>query len=176
MSSSKIYNYQIFSPGKVGLLSDNNYYTFLLDSIRNAERSIYAVIFIINIRQIDDPNLHVLALLKEIEYAMWRGVDTKIIIGSSEKSPIISIVNEITYRYLRSKNIPVKYASLKGESLHSKYVIIDSELVLLGSHNWSNNAFFRNKEDSIFCYSSDCAINLTKEFQSIWETGRDVKI
>ena len=172
------YKFPLFKAEKVGLLSDSDYYYFLMEKIRKARQSLYATVFIVNIRKSDDIDRKVLSILKELEYAHWKGVDVKLIVGSSTGAPLISIANEVTIKYLEEKRFPVRYAQIEDGSLHSKYVVIDQELIIIGSHNWTYNAFFMSKEDSLFCYSKDAAIKLTKEFNYLWNTGdlnQDVK-
>ena len=151
------------------LLSDQDYYKFMMNKIENARKCIYASIFIINI--FEDKKLKIRKLLEKISYAKWKGVDTKVIIGHSQKNKIIDLYDRVSFEYLK-KSVPVKYANPDDDySLHSKYVVIDDEISVIGSHNWEHDAFFKNKEDSVAVYSQDIAIELKHEFIKLWETG-----
>ena len=176
MPVAKEYTFPFYRAGITGLLSNSDYYDFLIHKIRNARKSILAAVFIVNTRKSDDKERKVLALLKELINAKWRGVDAKLVLGSSDQAPVISIANEITFQYLTNRDFPVRYAQVEGKSLHSKYLIIDKELIILGSHNWTHNAFFLSREDSVFCYSKDGAVKLTKEFYYLWASGEQSEL
>lgn len=151
------------------LLSDHDYYKFLMDKIDKARNYIYASIFIINIA--DDEGLKIRALLDKLKYAKWKGVDVKLIIGHSQKNVIIDMYDRVSFEFLKS-SIPIKFADPDDDySLHSKYVVIDDEITIAGSHNWERKAFFKNKEDSIATYSRDVALELKHEFNKLWKTG-----
>jgi phosphatidylserine/phosphatidylglycerophosphate/cardiolipin synthase-like enzyme len=166
-------NYPFFISEKALRLSDDDYYVFLLDKIRHSQKYIYATIFIIDI--INDRFKKIRKILDEITYAKWRGIDTKIIVGHSEKSLKIDAGNRLSFKYFRERGVPVKYCNPPDDhSLHSKYVIFDNNLVLVGSHNWSNLAMFVSKEDSIAIYSTDVVKNFNYEFNKLWSTGLEV--
>jgi len=151
-------------------LSDEDYYVFLLDKIRNSSKSIYATIFIIDV--FHDRWGKIKRILDEIAYAKWRGVDVKIVIGHSNKSLSIDVPDRMSFRYLRDRGIPIKFSNPPDDySLHSKYVIFDDNLVVAGSHNWAHLDIFMSKEDSVAVYSKDVAINFIDEFEKLWNTG-----
>ena len=158
-----------FQIDKAILLSDNDYYRFLSDKIDRAQKYVYAAIFIINIHQ--DREGMVRNLLEKLTYAQWRGIDVRLIIGHSQKNDLIDLYDRMTYEFVKTK-IPVKYANPDDDySLHSKYVVIDDEMSIAGSHNWEEDAFVLNKEDSLVTYSRDLALELKYEFEKLWATG-----
>lgn len=151
-------------------LSDEDYYVFLLDKIRSSSKSIYATIFIIDV--FHDRWGKIKRILDEIAYAKWRGIDVKIVIGHSNKSLSIDIPDRMSFRYLRDRDIPIKFSNPPDDySLHSKYVIFDDNLVVAGSHNWAHLDIFMSKEDSVAIYSKDITINFIHEFNKLWNTG-----
>lgn len=150
-------------------IPDDDYYVFLLDKIRHSSKRIYAAIFIID--TFDDRYGHIKRILEEIAYAKWKGVDVKIVIGWSQKSLGIDVCNRLSFQLLKKKGVPVRFSNPPDNySFHSKYVVID-DLVLLGSHNWSQLDIFMSRENSVAVYSEDVARNFTYHFKKLWNTG-----
>ena len=52
---------------------------------------------------------------------------------------------------------------------HAKLMIIDSGIVVVGSHNWTYSALAENNETSIVINSSDINSDETVYFQGIWD-------
>ena len=69
---------------------------------------------------------------------------------------------------LSSGGIDIKKAPSNFKITHSKVMIIDGTIVLIGSHNWSLNAMFYNRELSIVINSSSLAAQLEEIFDSDW--------
>ena len=166
-------DYSIFSTEEVLLLSDTDYFYFVLDKIKNAKSKVFAVVFIIDPRVRSDKRRGVRLFLDELGYAKWQGVDVKVIVGRSDRVLNIDIANRVAFQYLQEKGIPTRVflPTPKDYSLHSKYIVFDEDLVILGSHNWTDNAFHRSKEMSAAIYSKEVAIKMTKEFEELWSTG-----
>jgi len=57
---------------------------------------------------------------------------------------------------------------------HAKIVVIDSRVVFIGSHNWTESALSYNHEASLMVCSQDVAEDLEGYIQSIWSSGRPV--
>lgn len=54
--------------------------------------------------------------------------------------------------------------------LHSKLVIIDNEICVMGSHNFSQSAMTRNAETSSVIYEKAEVQKLTDYFESLWRS------
>ena len=65
---------------------------------------------------------------------------------------------------LREKQIPFNIYKGRGK-LHHKFIIIDSETVLTGSFNFTQNASFRNDENLLVFKNMHIADEFEKEFQ-----------
>lgn len=163
-------NYPCFQANKALRLQDDDYYFFLMDKIRHASRRIYAAIFIVDLYY--DRLGKIKGILEEMAYAKWRGLDIKMVLGHSDKNMLIDITDRLSFKYFRDRGIPVRFSNPTGDySLHSKYVIFDDELVVVGSHNWSHLDIFMSKEDSAAVYSRDMAIDFANEFIELWNSG-----
>jgi len=66
-----------------------------------------------------------------------------------------------------------KVKAKKPESkrlLHSKLMIIDDEIVIIGSHNYTQNAFARNQEISVIIKAKNQLDRFVHYFDSIWRS------
>jgi phosphatidylserine/phosphatidylglycerophosphate/cardiolipin synthase-like enzyme len=52
--------------------------------------------------------------------------------------------------------------------LHHKVMIIDEQIVVLGSYNFTNSAETRNDENLIVVYNTDIAAQFLAEFQRVY--------
>lgn len=55
-----------------------------------------------------------------------------------------------------------------GKTLHIKLIIFDKEIAILGSHNYTMNAFTRNHEISVFLDAPDFLSPLSAFFEGLW--------
>lgn len=147
-------------------LRGRNYFEFLRGKFLNARKRIWATIFIVNPIVKDDEYRAIRTFLKTLNYAQWKNVDVRILLGTSAASDI-QIANDTAYQYLVNLEIPVR--RFVGKSLHSKYVIIDDDIIVVGSHNWTPGAVSSHNEDSIVLYSKELNIILCEEFLINWE-------
>ena len=65
------------------------------------------------------------------------------------------------------------------EKIHAKGVVVDEQYTLVGSMNWNNNSFDRNREVALLLESEDAAAYYTEVFDADWEReddGRKVSV
>jgi len=67
----------------------------------------------------------------------------------------------------QNKVLTKKWASKKN--LHTKLMIIDQKIAILGSHNYTMSAFTINHEVSIVVFNQEVVKKLNKYFQNLWE-------
>jgi phosphatidylserine/phosphatidylglycerophosphate/cardiolipin synthase-like enzyme len=68
------------------------------------------------------------------------------------------------FRYLINNGIDVSWAE-GFHVTHSKFMIVDGEIVIVGSTNWSENSMKYNREASVVVYSKD----LSSSFERIFD-------
>jgi phosphatidylserine/phosphatidylglycerophosphate/cardiolipin synthase-like enzyme len=95
----------------------------------------------------DDPVRH---LITALERAHQRGCDVRVVLDASKKwrSDEIDQKHVDASALLTSLGIPVLVDDLKTRS-HSKVVLIDHDLAVIGSHNWTFSALRLNRELSL---------------------------
>ena len=70
--------------------------------------------------------------------------------------------------YLSDSGIPVRLGGGYGH-MHHKFAVIDSELVITGSYNWSNSAETRNDENLLIIRDRELAAQYLREFERLWK-------
>jgi phosphatidylserine/phosphatidylglycerophosphate/cardiolipin synthase-like enzyme len=60
----------------------------------------------------------------------------------------------------------------KGDFLHHKFAVVDSEVTIMGSHNWSRAATSQNDETLMVIKSESIAVAYEQEFESWYQTAR----
>jgi phosphatidylserine/phosphatidylglycerophosphate/cardiolipin synthase-like enzyme len=130
----------VFSPGEGHEIVE------LIDS---AEKSIDIEVYAFTSRDIVD------ALVR----AKHRDVEIRIILDR---------INREMHDELLAKGFNVKYATKAYKTTHSKIMIIDNKKVLVGSHNFSNSALYKNREASVIISNSDVVAEFAEEFEMDW--------
>ena len=142
------------------VLKDKEYLEVLHKALQEAKDSIYVQMYII-ITKPDDPEHPVSILLDDLIQAKDRGVEVKVIIedGKFERS-------YNAFAKLKEAGVDVRLDS-PLRMLHSKTVIIDRKISIIGSTNWSKAAIYHNQETSILIESEEVAERLLKDFSEI---------
>lgn len=91
--------------------------------------------------------------------ASGRGISVKVILEPSVFN------NKKMFDYLLNSGIDVSWAPEKFHNTHSKFMVIDGEIVWVGSMNWSENAMKSNREASVIVYSKE----ISGEFERIFD-------
>ena len=99
-------------------------------------------------------------LLELLIFKAKEGIDVKVVLEDSIDA------NTLSYRHLLDNGVPVRFGA--KSKVHTKLVIIDGYIVIVGSHNWSYSAFMRNHEASVIIYDEDTAMQETSYFMEIY--------
>ena len=90
-------------------------------------------------------------LQEELISAKRRGVKVTVILetsGKDEWGEYVTQINEEVRDLLRKSGVQV-YLDDEKTTTHAKLLVIDEEITVLGSHNWTFAAFMRNNESSV---------------------------
>jgi len=94
--------------------------------------------------------------------AHQRGVTVRVVLDGQNANSTGSEVEK-----LHTAGIPVRVDSASGR-FHHKFVVIDGEIVITGSYNWSNAADDANFENVVVIHCPEIAAAFTQEFERLW--------
>lgn len=111
-------------------------------------------------------------LLDALVEANRRGVTVRVLVDQDRKEdPYEStIINSPAKEYLERSGVACKFDT-RERLLHSKYVIIDGSLLIIGSHNWSAGSYFQLDDFSLAVYSKALAGQQLERFNAIWSAS-----
>ena len=95
--------------------------------------------------------------------ASKRGVSIKIIADRSQRESGSSLITS-----LKNKGIPV-WIDETVTIAHNKVMVIDEQMVITGSYNFTNAAENRNAENVLFIQSKE----LANQYRSYWENRKE---
>ena len=108
-------------------------------------------------------------LLSELVKAKKRGVDIEIVLDWDSTPEVLNrddMKNVKAFSFLKQNGIKVFYDDNKALN-HSKYLIIDREILVVGSHNWSTSAFDFNHESTLLVRSRELAALYLQYFKDL---------
>lgn len=86
-----------------------------------------------------------------------QGVDVKVVYYDDHTNSKFGVnIDGISFKAVRGS---------RGGIMHNKYCIIDNQIVITGSYNWSDNAEKKNDENAAVMYDYDRASDYTVEFK-----------
>ena len=106
----------------------------------------------------DDFSCDVSQINQALVRAARRGVSVQTLLNYDEIVPV-----------LRSVGINAKKYNFK-HLLHAKSIVIDREIIVLGSHNLTQNAMCNNVEMSLIIDDTELAGRIIKYFENIWSS------
>jgi len=144
------------SSGYQGLiLTNEEYLPTLLKCIDEAKKEIFISIF--SFKAGEHKNSYPDRIAGHLARAVKRGVKVVVVLeNTGKRSDELDIQNRRTGKLLEEKGINVYFDSPK-QTTHTKLVVIDRRLILLGSHNFTQSALKYNNEISILLDSPDMA-------------------
>jgi phosphatidylserine/phosphatidylglycerophosphate/cardiolipin synthase-like enzyme len=144
------------SSGYQGLiLTNEEYLPTLLKCIDEAKSEIFMSIF--SFKAGEHKNSYPDRIAGHLARAIKRGVKVVVLLeNTGKRSDKLDIQNRRTGKLLEEKGINVYFDSQR-QTTHTKLVVIDRHLLLLGSHNFTQSALKYNNEISILLDSTDMA-------------------
>jgi phosphatidylserine/phosphatidylglycerophosphate/cardiolipin synthase-like enzyme len=124
----------------------------LLNWIHKANQSIHVMIFSVTLNSVGD------ALVA----AHRRGIDVRMVMDKNEINAAGSENGK-----LKAAGVSARLHTTKG-IMHNKVAIIDGEVVITGSFNWTNDGENSNNENMIVIRNKGVASVYETEFQRLW--------
>lgn len=135
---------------KPEILIGSDYFSAVHKALTQAQQSIDIVMYFIIIDPEDSEN-PVNILINDLIAARKREARVKVILENEKFKE-----SQLAFETLQRNGIDAYYDTPKTY-LHSKAIIIDSRICILGSTNWSKTAFYNNHEISIILDSKETA-------------------
>ena len=150
------------------LLTNEAYFPALLKAIDEAQSEIFISIFSFKVGV--HKNSYPARILGHLAKAVKRGVKVTVILETTGSlSDELNIQNRETGKLLEEKAVKVYFDS-PYKTTHTKLIVIDQRLVILGSHNLTQAAMKYNNEISILLDNPELAkrardyiLTITKE-------------
>ena len=146
-------------------ISNRKYFPAVKKLIQEARKEIKISIYYISLTS-KGP---VSELLNELINAKKRGVDIEIVLDWASSPDVLNrddMKNVKAFSFLKQNGIKVFYDDNKALN-HSKYLVIDREILVVGSHNWSAGAFDSNHESTLLVRSRELAAVYLQYFKDL---------
>jgi hypothetical protein len=142
------------------LLTPDNYAENALKLIRSAKQSLWYQNQYINFRGTNEDfnefRLLITALKKQID----DGLDVRIICRDMMKQESVDILVALGFPREVMRFQP---------ACHNKTIIVDGQVVMFGSHNWSNEGVKTNRDASLIFYDAEIAGYLAEVYAYDWD-------
>lgn len=152
----------------VQVITDREYFEVVQTCFKEARSSIKVMMFEASYYE-KYPSSPTNVLIRELVAAHKRGVAVKVILESNREREKTRVSNEKTGSILSREGVDVAYDPATITT-HTKLLIIDGKISVVGSTNWTYSALEKNHEVSVVIRSSEVAQRLQDYFQTIWKT------
>lgn len=129
---------------KLFFIPNDKYYsainTLLLKSQKNIKVGMYALF---RGEEVDK-------ILENVIQCNKREVEVEIIVDDLKSR---NWANKATVKYLKNKDIKIRYDKYTNKISHIKLVVVDEYATFIGSHNWTVSALRYSIESSVLIYS-----------------------
>jgi phosphatidylserine/phosphatidylglycerophosphate/cardiolipin synthase-like enzyme len=153
----------------IQLVTDAQYFQVAKKMILEAKTSIQVMMFEMGYYE-KYPGTPSNLLIKELTDAKKRGVNVEVILEVKEGTDRTSERNRHTGKILSDGGVEVIYDPL-FKTTHTKLMVVDGHLTLLGSTNWTHYALTNNNEVSVLIRSKEVAKELIDYFNKVKTTG-----
>ena len=157
-----------FPAKDVQVITDRQYFGVVRDNIQKARSSIKVMMFEASYYE-KHKNSPSNVLIRELIAAQKRGVGVTVILERREGKERATLRNMNTGNLLAQGGVEVVYDPL-AITTHTKLLIIDGALSIVGSTNWTYNALEKNHEVAVLIYSPEVANSLQDYFHTVWKT------
>ncbi len=153
-------------------LVDEGYFPAVHEAFTNAGKSILCVMYMAKLDK-GHPGGYEYQLVLDLINAHKRGVEVLVIFDQNVKfwekgkdRDKIERKSEYAHDLLLSAGVPVFYDN-KNRVAHSKVMVIDEYITIVGSTNWTYSALRKNHEASVMIKSRDVALAFEQKLRQI---------
>jgi phosphatidylserine/phosphatidylglycerophosphate/cardiolipin synthase-like enzyme len=153
----------------VQLVTDGQYFQVAKRMIQEAKHSVQVMMFEMGYYD-QHPNTPSNLLIKELIDAKKRGVKVEVILEVREGEDRTTKRNRHTGKILSEGGVDVIYDTFL-KTTHTKLMVVDGHLTLLGSTNWTYYALTNNHEVSVLIRSKELAKALVDYVNQVKAAG-----
>ncbi len=153
----------------VQVVVNTQYFQVAKKMIHEAKHSVQVMMFEMGYYD-KYPNTASNLLVKELIDSRKRGVKVEVILEVKEGEDRTTKRNRHAGKILSDGGVEVVYDSL-SRTTHSKFMVVDGELTLIGSTNWTYYALTNNNEASVLIRSKEVAGELIEYLNRVKATG-----
>jgi hypothetical protein len=140
------------------LLTPDNYITHVLPLIQGAQKSFYMQTQYIHPGPGDDDAQHN-ALIAAVQALIARNIDVRLICSTFETADWLE----------KLKDAGLDLDALRVQPrVHNKGIIVDSEIVMVSSQNWSADGTLRNRDAGLIIHNPEAAAYFEQIFLHDW--------
>jgi len=154
---------------KAMIVTNRDYYSTASGIFKDANKTINGIMYNMKFYS-DDPENEIMKLIDELIVAAARGVEVKIILEQSDWNDDVNADNYATGEYLENYGVEVRYDPLTITT-HCKTFTVDTNIVLVGSTNWSYSAVNLNNEANVLLEGREIAERFLSYFQTLWNSS-----
>ena len=153
----------------VTILRDHEYLPRLLQELSNAKKEVLAIIYLCKYtrrKQFD----HAKRVIVELIRCFERGVEVKVIFQVGQHKRHIPGWNLKVYEDLKKLGMNVKVWK-ERRILHAKAILIDENILFIGSHNLSNCSLRESAELSTVIVDEETGRKAKASMREYWKKG-----
>ena len=150
----------------IGILEGREYYSWICTALDEAEHKIDMAMFHVALPSEDHPT-HI--LINKLIAAKNRGVKIRVLLDKDRASDPYksSIINKNALDTLCNAGVDARFDT-EEQLLHSKFLAIDEETAIIGSHNWSAGSYLHWDDMSFAISSKSFTCELHQRFEKLW--------
>lgn len=147
-------------------LANARYYYGLLELIGEATSSVSVAMFHAALPEAGHPTRQILDALVG---AHRRGATVRVLLDRDRASDpfLSSTINSPAYDFLTAAGVATR-RDADDTLLHSKLVVVDRRIVVIGSHNWSAGSYFQFDDLSVAVTSATYGAVMEARFDALW--------
>jgi hypothetical protein len=142
------------------LLTPDNYAEHALELIQAAKKSVLFQNQYINFRNTGEDFPIFKRLIGALKKQIDKKLDVRIICRDMMKQESVDVLTALGFPRDVMRFQP---------ACHNKTIIVDGEVVMFGSHNWSNEGVQTNRDASLIFYDKQIAAYLAEVYEYDWE-------
>jgi hypothetical protein len=142
------------------LLTPDNYAENALQLIRSAKKSVWFQNQYINFRGTSEDFNEFRLLVDALKDRIDAGLDVRIICRDMMKQESVDVLVALGFPREVMRFQP---------ACHNKTIIVDGQMVMFGSHNWSNEGVKTNRDASLIFYDAEVAEYLAQVYEYDWD-------